>query len=177
MDFFVHMAGQRLEVKVKNGQCWVDGSPMEVELAPPTGTPVRSARVGGRSLRVRPTLNGRGHWRLQVEGRVHDAEVLDPGQEFIRQARKAAGVGVGVPPLKAPMPGLVVRVEVEEGQEVQAGDSLIIVEAMKMENELRASAPGVVTRIVAEVGAAVEKDAVLMEFDPLPSDDGEEAEG
>ncbi len=121
-------------------------------------------------------MNGRGRWHLQVEGRVHQAEVLDPGQEFIRQARKAAGVGVGVPALKAPMPGLVVRVEVEEGQVVQAGDSLIIVEAMKMENELRAAASGVVTRIMAEVGAAVEKDTVLMEFDPLPSEGGEEAE-
>lgn len=177
MNFFVHIGGERLEVKVKNGECWVDGSPVEVELAPSAGTPVRSARVGGRSLRLRPALNGRGAWRLEVEGRVHQAEVLDPGQEFIRQARKAAGVGLGVPALKAPMPGLVVRVEVQEGQEVRTGDSLVIVEAMKMENELRATAPGVVKRIAVEPGVAVEKDAVLVEFDALPSEGEEEGEG
>jgi pyruvate carboxylase subunit B len=65
------------------------------------------------------------------------------------------------------MPGLVVRVEVGVGDTVRAGQGVLIMEAMKMENELKADAPGVVSRILAESGQAVEKGAVLIEFTPV----------
>ena len=67
--------------------------------------------------------------------------------------------------LLAPMPGLIVRVEVVEGQEVDAGDSLVVMEAMKMENELRAEAPGRVLAIQVGPGQAVERDAVLLQIE------------
>ncbi|MEK6254015.1 MAG: acetyl-CoA carboxylase biotin carboxyl carrier protein subunit, partial [Gemmatimonadales bacterium] len=67
--------------------------------------------------------------------------------------------------LRAPMPGLIVRVEVQEGQEVEKGDSLVVMEAMKMENELRADAPGLVLSIEVEAGQAVERDAVLLKLE------------
>jgi biotin carboxyl carrier protein len=67
--------------------------------------------------------------------------------------------------LKAPMPGLIVKVEVEAGQQVKKGDGLVIVEAMKMENELKASHPGTVKAIKVEDGQAVEKNQVLVEFE------------
>jgi pyruvate carboxylase subunit B len=62
------------------------------------------------------------------------------------------------------MPGLVVKVEVEEGERVEAGRGLVIVEAMKMENELKAEAAGVVSRIHVEAGQAVEKDQILVDL-------------
>jgi pyruvate carboxylase subunit B len=62
------------------------------------------------------------------------------------------------------MPGLVVRVEVAEGQSVTAGQGVVIMEAMKMENELKAEAAGVVGKILVQPGQAVEKGAVLIEF-------------
>ena len=65
------------------------------------------------------------------------------------------------------MPGLVVRVNVAEGDEVAAGQGLVVMEAMKMENELRAPAPGRVRRVLATPGTAVEKGAVLVEVDSL----------
>ncbi|HEY0673364.1 MAG TPA: acetyl-CoA carboxylase biotin carboxyl carrier protein subunit, partial [Longimicrobiales bacterium] len=64
----------------------------------------------------------------------------------------------------APMPGLVLRVDVEAGQQVNAGQGVVIIEAMKMENELRADAAGVVARILVQPGTAVEKGTVLVEF-------------
>jgi biotin carboxyl carrier protein len=66
---------------------------------------------------------------------------------------------------RAPMPGLVVRLLVEEGQEVAKGDSLVVLEAMKMENEIRAEADGVVSSIHVSAGDAVTKNAVLIEFE------------
>ena len=62
------------------------------------------------------------------------------------------------------MPGLVVRVNVAEGDTVAAGQGLVVMEAMKMENELRAAAAGTVSRVLATPGAAVEKGAVLVEL-------------
>jgi biotin carboxyl carrier protein len=67
--------------------------------------------------------------------------------------------------LKAPMPGLVLRVDIEVGQEVKRGDSLIVVEAMKMENELKASGAGKIKAIKVKQGQAVEKSQVLVEFE------------
>jgi pyruvate carboxylase subunit B len=65
------------------------------------------------------------------------------------------------------MPGLVVRVLATVGDEVAAGEGLVVVEAMKMENELRASAPGRITAVHAVAGTAVEKGAVLVELGSL----------
>ena len=74
---------------------------------------------------------------------------------------------MGPSALRAPMPGMVIKIEVEEGQQVSAGQGLVIVEAMKMENELRSPGEARVGRILVEEGTAVEKDQVLMEFSPL----------
>lgn len=67
--------------------------------------------------------------------------------------------------LKAPMPGLVLEILVEQGQQINAGESLVILEAMKMENVLKAEADGVVKSISVNKGQAVDKNAVLLEFE------------
>jgi len=68
--------------------------------------------------------------------------------------------------LKAPMPGLVLRVLVSEGEQVSAGQGLVVLEAMKMENELKAGAAGVVRSVRAVAGATVEKGQLLLEVGP-----------
>jgi pyruvate carboxylase subunit B len=94
------------------------------------------------------------------------AEVVDERTRAIRALTGRSGAAAGPRPVRAPMPGLVVRVEVEAGQSVVAGQGVVIMEAMKMENELRAETGGVVARVHAVPGAAVEKGAVLVEFVP-----------
>lgn len=66
--------------------------------------------------------------------------------------------------VKAPMPGMVLSILVKEGDEVKKGDTLLILEAMKMENSLKASADGMVKKVVAVKGTAVEKNQVLIQF-------------
>jgi biotin carboxyl carrier protein len=177
VKFFVHIEGKRLQVEVSNGEVRVEGEAVDVELSPKTLSPIRGVRAGGRSLRLIPRRNGRGDWSMELEGARWRADVLDPGQEAIRAARKKVGGASGPAPLKAPMPGLVVRVEVSEGDEVRAGQGLMIVEAMKMENELRAPAPGRVKAVRVTEGTAVEKDAVLIEFEPLEGPGASTEEG
>ena len=67
--------------------------------------------------------------------------------------------------LRAPMPGKVLEILVEEGQTVEEGEALLVLEAMKMENVLRAGAAGVVSSIGVEAGSAVEKEAVLISLE------------
>ena len=100
-----------------------------------------------------------------MEGVRYLAEVLDSGQEAVRLARRSSAAGAGPLPLRAPMPGLVIRIDVAEGDTVSPGDGLLIVEAMKMENELRAMAPARVRRVHVSAGDAVEKNQLLVEFD------------
>lgn len=76
-----------------------------------------------------------------------------------------AGGGQKINSVKAPMPGLVLEVSVAPGQAVQKGDTLLILEAMKMENVIKAAGEGVVKAIPATKGLAVDKGQVLIEFE------------
>ncbi len=167
MRYFVHVDGRRMEVEREGGSIRVDGVPIEVDLAPGNGASVRSFRIAGRSLRVLSERDDQGSWKLEIEGVAHRVDVLDRAQESARAARKAAAATAGPSPLRAPMPGLVVRVEVAVGDVVTAGQGIVIVEAMKMENELKASVPGRVTAVRVQQGATVDKGQVLVEFEEL----------
>jgi biotin carboxyl carrier protein len=178
MEYFTRIGERRFEVRPTAGGAEVDGTPIPVDLAPAGDGPVRSVRIGGRSFRLLARRNGTGRWTLDLEGRRSDATVHDRGQEAVLRARKAAGAGSGLAPLRAPMPGLVVRVEVAAGDPVAAGQGIVIVEAMKMENELKAPAAARVRAVFVEAGTTVEKDQLLVEFEALEAEAGDpEAEG
>jgi pyruvate carboxylase subunit B len=97
-----------------------------------------------------------------LAGERFEVEAVDERTREIQRltGRRAGHDGGAV--LRAPMPGLVVRVEAEVGQHVAAGAGLVVVEAMKMENELRAGRPGVVAAVHVRPGEAVEKGAALV---------------
>jgi len=125
-----------------------------------------SVRIGDRILDLRGQSADGEVWRLTLDGLPAGAEVLDERGVLARAVAAAGGGTRGPSALKAPMPGLVVRVEVEEGEEVAAGQGIAIVEAMKMENELKAERGGVVSTIHVSAGDTVLKDQVLIEFEP-----------
>ncbi len=170
-EFFIHphAAGESVQAQVPGdgGGVRVNGVSIPIELAPPDGTPVRSVLVDGRSFRVVPQRDGDGGWAVRIEGVVWRAGAYDRGQDAALRARTAAAGAAGPPELRAPMPGMVVRVEVAPGMDVTAGQGLVIVEAMKMENELRAPGPARVRAVHVKPGMAVEKDTVLVSFEPL----------
>lgn len=104
-----------------------------------------------------------GDW-VSVDG---DAVVLEIADErAARLGRAGSQAASGRQELRAPMPGLLKRVHVAEGAIVAAGDPLVTLEAMKMENELRALHPGTVARIAATEGAKVEGGALLLVIRP-----------
>ena len=168
MKYRVLLGGRTIEVDLTGepGQVTVDGKPHHAELRAVPGTPLRILLLNGAVCSLTMVNTGTGTWLVQDTGERHEVEVLDERTAHIRSLAGGAVRAAGPRPLKAPMPGLVVRVEVEPGQTVAAGASLVVLEAMKMENDLKAAASGVVERVAVSAGATVEKGAVLVTFRP-----------
>lgn len=165
MKYVVDVNGTRVTVELDGVRAIVDGQEYEAGLTSVDGTPVRLVRVGEAVHRVLARRGAtRGAWLLDVDGTRFETEALDERMRAIRDLTAASAAASGPAPLVAPMPGLVVRVNVAVGETVAAGQSLVVVEAMKMENELRAGAAGVVLAIRAVPGSAVEKGAILVEL-------------
>ena len=170
MKYIVDVNGERVIVDVDGAHAEVDGVRVAASLAAVEGTPVRLLRSGEQVHRLVARRGAsRGRWTLDLDGQRVDAEALDERMRAIRDLTAAAAAS-GPAPLMAPMPGLVVRVSVGVGDTVSAGQGLVVVEAMKMENELRASVAGVVTAVLAVPGQAVDKGALLVELGPIPSE-------
>ena len=168
MKYIVQVGAERIEVELDGATATVDGEVLPARLTDVPATPVRLVALGDEVHRViarRET--GRGRYTLWVDGWRYEVEALDERARAIQDLTAATAAPSGPAPLVAPMPGLVVRVHVAEGDEVAAGQGLVVMEAMKMENELRAPAPGRVRRVLATPGTAVEKGAVLVEVDSL----------
>jgi pyruvate carboxylase subunit B len=105
-------------------------------------------------------------WLVQRGGEVWVAEVRDERSQLVSLLKVAAPRGEGAGLVRAPMPGLVLRVEVEVGQAVAPGSGLVVLEAMKMENEIRAPGPGRVKAVLVKAGETVEKGSPLVEVSP-----------
>jgi len=130
------------------------------------GGPERMLTLGDEvhQVFVRPGET-RGTYTLWVDGFRFDVEALDERSRAIRELSAATAAPKGPAPLLAPMPGMIVRVNVAEGDVIHAGQGLVVMEAMKMENELRATSGGAVRRVLVTPGTAVEKGALLLEME------------
>ncbi len=105
-------------------------------------------------------------WQVLMKGDLYSVQVQDERAYRLAQARGVASGG-GDATIRSPMPGLIVDVSVGEGDEVIKGDKVVILESMKMENELRATVDGVVSRILVSKGDSVEKNQDLVIIEPL----------
>ena len=166
MKYVVDVNGERIEAAVDAGEVEIDGERVRTSLTDVEGTPVRLVSVGDEVHRVVVRRHReRGRYTLWIDGFRYEAEALDERTRAIRDLSAAKAGPSGPAPLIAPMPGLVVRVSVAVGDQVQAGQALVVMEAMKMENELRSAAAGTVRAVLAAPGTAVEKGAVLVELE------------
>jgi biotin carboxyl carrier protein len=164
MKYHVTVRGGTHVVELDGGAGTVDGQKFEAHWAAVPGTPLIHLLLGNESWTVacQSLDQGGRRWALGAVGERFEVDVQDDRSRQIEaltgQGRKVAAGGV----LKAPMPGLVVRVEVRTGQVVEAGEALVVVEAMKMENELRASQRGTVEQVHVQAGDRVEKGSALV---------------
>lgn len=165
MRYFVTVGVRTFEVEINAGRVTVDGKEVDASLVQVPGTPVRRLAFNDESHRVvADSGEAKGVWDLHVDGFRIEAEVVDERTRAIRAMTAKSNASTGPKPVRAPMPGMIVRVEVQPGDKVKAGQGVVIIEAMKMENELKAEAGGTVTKVHAIKGSAVDKGTVLIEF-------------
>jgi biotin carboxyl carrier protein len=149
---------------IRDGQRWralVDGQPVEadaVEVAPHT----YSILLGGKSHELRVSPLPDGSLKILSAQTEFLARVIDP-REW--RSRHGAAEVRGRQQIVAPMPGKIVRILVKPGDAVELGQGLIVVEAMKMQNEIRSPKSGAVEKIVAKEGDAVNAGDVLLWVD------------
>ena len=153
-----------IEVEVQGDRVIVGGTPQAAVLRAIPGTPTRQLVLDGRPTVLSMRSGGRGQWSLAGGGDRWEADVVDERTRHIRSLTAGGDQRRGPAPLRAPMPGLVLRVLVGPGQELAAGAGVVVLEAMKMENELKAAAAGIVGSIRVQAGEPVEKGQLLVEF-------------
>ncbi len=168
-DWVAQLQGQEFKVRIDadpdgSNVTFDDGEKVRVESEWTPGQPLAELALDGKPLILKVSKHTHG-FRIRYRGADLIVTIRTP-----RQAELAARMPEKLPPdtskmLLCPMPGLVVKIDVEEGQEVQEGQALCTVEAMKMENILRAERKGTVSKINAVAGESLKVDDVIMEFE------------
>lgn len=108
------------------------------------------------------------YWEVLIHGELYAVDVKDERAYRLAKARGLTEKVTGEASIKSPMPGLIVAVPVEEGQEIKKGDQVVILESMKMENELRSPRDGMVTHVYVSAGESVEKNELLVKIGDNP---------
>lgn len=162
MKYIATIAGRSFEIDINEaGEILADGERLEVDFQSVADEPIYSMLLNGESFEANVS-SGESAVEVLLRGQLFLVDVKDERQ---RRLRETTGVGVaeeGEYNMAAPMPGLVVAVPVEDGQEVNKGDNLIILESMKMQNELKAPRDGTVSRVRVGPGDSVDQNQVLL---------------
>lgn len=139
----------------------VDGKVYEVDFESVSGQPVYSLIVDGKSHEGY-VAQGDDNWQVLLRGRLYPITVEDEREKRLRSAAGGGVAEAGEFHLRAPMPGLVIAIPAEEGQSIRKGQVLLILESMKMQNELKAPRDGTVGRIRVKPGETVEQKQTLL---------------
>ncbi len=162
MKYVTTIDGKEFQIEVVDERhVRVNDRLLTVNFESVSGQPVYSLILEGKSFETY-VYPGEEDWQVLLRGHLFQVKVED---EREKRLRAAAGGGVaegGEFKLKAPMPGLVVSVPVSEGEEIKKGQVLVILESMKMQNELKAPRDGKVDRIRVKAGESVEQKQTLL---------------
>ena len=167
MRYYVAIEGRTYEIDIGPDGLRLDGRKIEADLKPNHDSNLWHLVLDGRSHTLcAHRRERRGEWYIVVDGRRHEVLALDERRRAIRELSGSEAASHGPLEVRAPMPGLVIKVEVDPGSEVERGQGLIVIEAMKMENELKATAAGRVSDVRVAAGQAVDKGEPLLVIEP-----------
>lgn len=164
MKYIATIGEHQYNVEVlDNQQVSIDGKVLTVDFENVSGQPVYSLLVDGESYEA-IVYNDTEGLQVFLQGNLYQVTVEDEREVRLRMAGGSTAVESGEFYLKAPMPGLVVDVPVSEGQEIAKGDILLVLESMKMQNELKSPRDGTIARVRVKVGDNVEGKQTLMDI-------------
>lgn len=141
-------------------QVRIEDQVYKVDFTSVSDQPMYSILVDGQSYEAY-VFPEESQWNVVLHGTLYSVQVEDEREKRLRAAAGGNIVLTGDTPVKAPMPGLIISVQIEEGQTVAKGDTLVILESMKMQNELLAPRAGVISRLQVEAGESVDRHQML----------------
>ncbi|MGH9441445.1 MAG: acetyl-CoA carboxylase biotin carboxyl carrier protein subunit [Thermoanaerobaculia bacterium] len=151
-----------MRIEGDRAEAEIEGRRHRLEILPRADGTYVGIFESGRVLRFRVFPGKRGT-RIRTRGREFTIGLFDP-----REEPGAAAASSGSSEVLSAMPGRVIEVKVRKGDAVKSGDVLLILEAMKMQNEIRAETDGTVESLECEAGQTVESGALLLRFEPSP---------
>jgi biotin carboxyl carrier protein len=162
MKYITMVGDQEFQIEiVDEHHVSLNGTLYEVDFDSVSGEPVVSLLVDGKSYEAYVYEDEQG-LQVLLHGRMFPVLVEDEREKRLRAAAGSRIAERGDFHLRSPMPGLVIALPVGEGQEVQKGDVLVVLESMKMQNELRAPRSGVISRLRVKPGDSVDQHQTLL---------------
>jgi len=162
MKYITTVGDQQFIIDInRNGQIIVDGEVIHVDMQQMQDTTMHSIIINGQSHDVRMN-EGDGVYVAQLRGQILEVVVEDEHSRRLAGLRSGPAAITGEAIIKAPMPGVIVEVLVTQGQQVEKGDIVVIMESMKMQNEFKAPRAGVAHTIRVAPGDKVEQNAVMV---------------
>jgi acetyl/propionyl-CoA carboxylase alpha subunit len=168
MDYLVKIGDKKYNVTIDSAahppQIKLDGQPVMTDFSTRADNSEIQLLINNRSYDVEVAKQN-GNFTVFIYGKEYSLFAED---ERLAKIREVAGMGVaedGRKKLQAPMPGLVTQLLKQPGEQVAKGESLIVVEAMKMENEIKSHVDGIIKEISVKEGQSIDKDAVLVVFE------------
>lgn len=163
----VHIDDQyTFDVEKAEGEWQLEGAPVDLDLFALSAERI-SLIQDHKSLEAELVHLDRSTKEMQIrlDGQLYQVRIQDAMDLLLTSMGMDLDALAPTEPLRAPMPGKLLKIMVSPGQQIEKGDGLVVLEAMKMENVLKATGPGQVKAIPVVENAAVEKGAILVEFD------------
>jgi biotin carboxyl carrier protein len=156
---------KNFDVVDRDGDLFIDGSKLDWDITEISGGyfHILINKKSYRAEVVKADASTKS-FVLKVNGKVYSVDLRDRFDLLLEKMGMNNGASGKANSIKAPMPGLIINLHVKEGDQVMPGDALLILEAMKMENLIKASAQSVVKSVKVKKGDSVEKNQVLIEF-------------
>ena len=164
MKYLTIINNQQFEIEIsKDGELTVNGESRQVDFLS-LGPSLYSLITDNTSLQV--VVDGEsGQYEVLMKGHLYETQVLD--ERALLMAQRRGGLSGGSGEVHSPMPGLIVAIPVEAGQTVNAGETVVILESMKMQNELKSPIAGVVESLNCKPKQTVDKNDLLVVIKPL----------
>lgn len=164
MKYFATVGENEYEIEFDDGQLMVNGEPVDVDFERIGDPELYSMIFDGRSYEILVAAE-RFDYAVTVRGDQYHIQIEDERTRRMNAGRREGALPDGEVPVRAPIPGLVVKVLVEEGESVEQDQPLLILEAMKMENEIRSPRACVIKKVDVEPGQRVEQNATMLIID------------
>ena len=161
MKYYTRVDNTEYEVEINGENILLNGEPVNVDLMRSGAAELYSVLFGGRSYEMLVNSD-RFNYTINVRGVQFQVQVEDERARRMNRARRLPTLPDGELAITAPIPGLVVRVLVAEGDAIEEGQPVVLLEAMKMENELRAMRGGIVKSVIVSAGQRVDQNAPLI---------------